>query len=347
MTAARRSSCSRRKVWQPRVERQLIRPDWVADWSALDVSAAGLVAQVGRSRCFSNERFDVVHVFRIATIPFARHWLDPPGPPPRRHLDLDEVESTTQRRLAAVRRQNGEDSAAERDENAAERVAALEAAALARFDRIYICSELDRERLQGVGSADFRVLPNALPAPEALTPAEANLPFTFLFVGTLGFYPNEDAVLYFCREMLPRIRSQARRTIQLAIVGPGAPPSIRALEALPEVRVVGPVAELALWYQNASAIVVPLRAGGGTRIKVLEAFAYRRPVVSTSIGVEGIAARDGEHALIADTPDGFAYHCLRLMDDPALASALTERAFGLFRRCYSTEALARIVAALP
>src|SRR5205814_10238117 len=102
-----------------------------------------------------------------------------------------------------------------------------------------------------------------------------------------------------------------------------------------------PVPDAAPCYRAADAIVVPVRAGGGTRIKVLEAFSYRRPVVSTSIGIEGIDAHDAEHVLLADTADVFAEQCVRLMRDAALAERLTEDALSLVKRAYSLEAVAR------
>jgi glycosyltransferase involved in cell wall biosynthesis len=103
---------------------------------------------------------------------------------------------------------------------------------------------------------------------------------------------------------------------------------------------------VAPWYREAQVAAVPLRAGGGTRIKILEAFAHGRPVVSTTIGIEGIAAEPGRHALIADDAVAFAAACLRLLRDPALAEAMTREAFSLFSRGYSDQTLATAIAAL-
>jgi glycosyltransferase involved in cell wall biosynthesis len=294
---------------------------------------------------FREERFDVVHVFRLATLPFARPWLGARGRSPRRHLDLDDVEPITRRRLAVLFHQNGRDEPARREELEAARCEALQAGVLREFDRVYVCSEADRTAL-GRGGAEVCVLPNALPIPAPLPSRPTGGPFDFLFVGTLGYYPNEDAILHFCRESLPLIRRAARRAFRVTVVGTGATPAVRRLAALPEVRVIGAVPDVAPWYGAADAVVVPIRAGGGTRIKVLEAFGYRRPVVSTTVGIEGIEARADEHVLVGDTPAAFAERCLRLMSDPSLAERLTSNAFALFLRAYSTEAMARTVAAL-
>jgi hypothetical protein len=123
-------------------------------------------------------------------------------------------------------------------------------------------------------------------------------PFTFLFVGTLGYYPNEDAVAYFCAEVLARLRGAAAGQFQVDVIGTGGLPILSRLSGPPEVRVLGPVHAIAPAYAEPNAVIVPVRAGGGTRIKVLEAFAFQRPVVSTSLGVEGIDACPEEHVLI-------------------------------------------------
>jgi glycosyltransferase involved in cell wall biosynthesis len=109
---------------------------------------------------------------------------------------------------------------------------------------------------------------------------------------------------------------------------------------------IGEVPDIAPWYQNSTAVVVPVRAGGGTRIKVLEAFSHRRAVISTSIGMEGVDAVDDEHVLIANTPELFAERCVRLMADRVLRDRLAENAFSLFRHCYSAVAIKRTIASL-
>lgn len=318
-------------------------------WRSLVKPSAGSAdAARGRSRqmdeagkAFRDVSFDVLHVFRLAMLPFARAYLERPAPAPRRHLDLDDVESTTQRRLADLYRLNGKPHLARLADAAANRSEALERGALRDFDRVYVCSDDDRTLLRDRGSAAICVLPNALPVPVPLPSTRAGRPFTFLFVGTLGYYPNEDAVRYFCAEVLPLIRSASRQELRVLIVGSGASAATRRLANLPGVKLVGPVSDVAPYYAQADAAIIPVRAGGGTRIKVLEAFRHECPVVSTRAGVAGIAARNGEHVLLGDTPAALADQCLRLMSDPALADRLAHRAAELFRRSYTIEAAAR------
>jgi glycosyltransferase involved in cell wall biosynthesis len=215
---------------------------------------------------------------------------------------------------------------------------------------VYVCSEADRRALAPRARAELCVLPNALPAPHT-TPAPPpphDGPFELLFVGTLGYEPNADAARFFCRQVLPLVRPAAPQGVRLSIVGAGAPPTLRALEEAPEVRLVGAVPDVAEWYDRADAVIAPIRAGGGTRIKVLEAFRARRPLVSTSIGVEGLEVRAEEHVLIGDSPAEFAAQCARLIAEPRLAEGLRERGFALFLARYTTEAvLTRVAAQCP
>ena len=131
------------------------------------------------------------------------------------------------------------------------------------------------------------------------------------------------------------------------IAGTGAPKSLIEAASVPPVHFLGEVPDLHPYYAQAHAVLAPIRAGGGTRIKVLEAFSYGRPVVATSIAVEGIEAgivggietRSEEHVLIGDTPEALAQHCARLIFDPALCQRLAGNALALLRQRYTIEAL--------
>ena len=149
-----------------------------------------------------------------------------------------------------------------------------------------------------------------------------------------------DAALFFCSEVLPRLRAAAREPLRVLLVGTNPSARVRALARAGEVTVTGAVPALAEYYAAADAVVVPLRAGGGTRIKVLEAFSHRRPVVSTGAGAQGIDARRETHLLIADTPRAFAEQCVRLIQGPRLRRELATRAFR-FVKAHHTPALIR------
>ena len=296
------------------------------------------------ARMWRDVRFDVVHVFRLAMLPFSKPYLGGWFRRPRRHLDLDDIESLTRRRLAALYRLNGDNARAERKESGAQRQEIAEAEAFRMFDRVYVCSSEDRRKLEGRARGEICVLPNAVRLPPSAPEPPASGPFDFLFVGTLGYYPNADAVRYLCSEIVPRIRDLAGECFAVTIVGTGASKSLREVVAAPPVRFLGEVPDLEPCYAAAHAILAPIRAGGGTRIKVLEAFSYRRPVVATTIAMEGIEAQPEEHMLIGDTPDAFARQCARLISDRELGARLARNALDLVTQDYTLDALGRRLA---
>jgi glycosyltransferase involved in cell wall biosynthesis len=301
---------------------------------------------IGPLAAYHRTPFDVVHVFRLATLSQARPILLNRASRAELHLDLDDIESTTHRRLAELYRSNGEMARAQFEESEARRCQTAEEEAFQQMDRIYVCSEHDQAQVESRSRARVCVLPNAVRFPASSPVSGVEQGFRFLFIGTLGYYPNEDAALYLCREIVPRIRQQISCLVGFDIVGIGASQKLRAIAGEAGVTVLGPVRSVDACYKSAAAVVVPLRAAGGTRIKILEAFSYQRPVVSTSIGAEGLAARDEQEILIADTPGVFAGACLRLMTNSGLREHLSKNAFDLASRSYSLDALRRVIAAL-
>jgi glycosyltransferase involved in cell wall biosynthesis len=290
---------------------------------------------------WGDSRFDVVHVFRLAMAPFSKPYLRGFFRRPRRHLDLDDIESLTRRRIASLYRQNGASAMAAHEESEAARCESLENEAFRSFDRVYVCSASDRGKLEGRTRAEVCVLPNAVRVPPALPARGGDGVFTFFFVGTLGYYPNEDGVRYLCAEIVPRLRELAGCNFVVNIAGTGASESLRRAANVPQVRFLGAVADLHPWYAQADAVVAPIRAGGGTRIKILEAFSYQRPVAATSTAMEGIEARAEEHVVIGDTAAAFAQQCARLMVDGELRDRLARNALALLLHSYTIPSLRR------
>jgi glycosyltransferase involved in cell wall biosynthesis len=168
-------------------------------------------------------------------------------------------------------------------------------------------------------------------------------PLQLIFVGTFGYFPNCDAALFLCREVLPALRRLTDRRIRIDLVGSGCTRAMAGLAGWPEVRLHDFVEDLAPLYAAADVAVVPVRAGGGTRIKILEAIAHRVPVVTTPLGAEGIEAADGVHLLLTANAEAFARACLRLKDTPELSDRLAAQAADLLAACYTP---ARVDAAL-
>ena len=144
---------------------------------------------------------------------------------------------------------------------------------------------------------------------------------TILHVGTMFWPPNVAGVLWFAQEVLPLIR-QAVGDVRFVVVGKQPPAPVRALAQDPRIRVLGYVEDLRPLLEEADLFVVPLAAGGGMRVKILDAWLWGLPVVSTLIGAEGIAVEEEKNILLADTPAGFAQAAVRLLTDRELNLSL-------------------------
>jgi glycosyltransferase involved in cell wall biosynthesis len=171
--------------------------------------------------------------------------------------------------------------------------------------------------------AAFEVIPNGVDEAffGAVGERPAGLPPRFVFVGAMNWHVNEDAAGWMRRQIWPRIRT-ALPDAELYFVGREPSAEVRALADSPEVQVTGTVPDIRPYLQDGAAIVVPLRYGSGIRNKILESFAAGRPVVSTSVGAEGLPVRHGEHLLIADTDEEFAAACIRIIRHPDEAARL-------------------------
>ena len=208
-----------------------------------------------------------------------------------------------------------------------------------KFHRSVVVTEVDRLLLTGAApDVTPDVIPNGVDTRELQLLPEDGRRTAIVFVGTLSYLPCADAVQWLVRELLPLLR-RAVPDIEVWIVGKGAPPEVEAL-AGENIFVTGAVPDTADYYRRASVAVVPLRAGGGSRLKILEAMSLGRPVVSTTIGAEGLDVCDGEHALIADEPQAFVDAILRLLKDQALWRALVRNARRFVERRHDWDALA-------
>jgi sugar transferase (PEP-CTERM/EpsH1 system associated) len=159
-----------------------------------------------------------------------------------------------------------------------------------------------------------------------------------LFVGSMNYAPNVDAAEYFCHDILPRI-AETIPDVHFSIVGANPPPSVTRLAVEGRVHVTGFVPDVRPYYAAAAAVVVPLRVGGGIRMKILEGMALGVPVVSTSIGAEGLGLVPGRDLLIADTPDDFAASVVRLVRDRELRRRLAAQARRTAEQRFSWDAV--------
>jgi glycosyltransferase involved in cell wall biosynthesis len=168
-------------------------------------------------------------------------------------------------------------------------------------------------------------------APETPAQRKADL----VFVGSMAWLPNIDGSAYFTDQILPLIRAR-RPQCSLAIAGREPVHAVRELaQKDPLIQVTGTVPDVRPYLWGSAVSIVPLRVGGGTRLKIYEAMAAGVPVVSTTIGAEGLDLADGAHIRLADTPELFARHCLELLEDRDERERLAARALDLVTRRFS------------
>lgn len=205
----------------------------------------------------------------------------------------------------------------------------MEAELLPRFDKLLVTSKADADRIQ----VPTAVYPNTIP----LIPAPVrNERHTIVFTGNLEYQPNISAVRYFSTRIWPAIR-QADPQVTWELVGKN-PHAVAALvQDDPRIQLTGPVDDAVGRIANARLAVVPLLAGSGTRIKILEAWAAATPVVSTTLGAEGLNYTPGEELLVADTPDAFAQAVLKLLRDASLRGRMGAAGRLNYELCYTWE----------
>jgi len=211
------------------------------------------------------------------------------------------------------------------------KMANIESAMIQQFSRCLAVSGNDKDALMRIsdGKARVEVVPNGVDTEYfkgqgsgVRGQGEKN---AIVFTGSMDWLPNEDAVTYFCSDILPLVWKEKPRAT-FYIVGKNPSKNVKALMGRDNrIIVTGTVDDVRPYLQSSKVCVVPLRIGGGTRLKILEALAMEKAVVATSIGAEGLATRQGEHLLIADDPGDFARAVIRLIDDENLRTKLGSR----------------------
>jgi glycosyltransferase involved in cell wall biosynthesis len=215
-----------------------------------------------------------------------------------------------------------------------------ERATVGRFDHVIAVSEADRAAMASMIPAErITVVPTGVDT-KAFRPAVRNTSPepVVLFLGSMDWEPNIDGVQYFVEAMWPTIRA-AVPGARFQVVGRNPAPSVRRLEAA-DVEIVGTVPSVIEYLHRAAAVVVPLRVGGGTRLKIYEAMGAGKAVISTTIGAEGLDYHDGGDILIADTPDAFSRNVIEVLQRPERRRGLEDAALALASQ-YDWSSIAR------
>jgi glycosyltransferase involved in cell wall biosynthesis len=198
-------------------------------------------------------------------------------------------------------------------------------------------SEEDRRSLQGIApESRITVVPNGVDV-EEFRP-EGTDGSGIAFMGGITWFPNRDALEFYCADILPHLKA-AGRDVRTRWVGAATPEQRRWYGEEHGLELTGHVADVRPWMQEAACHVVPLRAGGGTRLKILNSWAMGKAVVSTSVGCEGLATIEGENILIRDDPKDFAQAILAVLADPGLRRRLGEGGRATAERLYSWDVI--------
>jgi glycosyltransferase involved in cell wall biosynthesis len=214
------------------------------------------------------------------------------------------------------------------------KLAREERSAWRRVDGITLTSARDEALILGeFPGACTAVVPNGVDVGEFAPVTGSTESDMLLFFGAINYHPNHDGVTYFIDEVFPKIR-QRHPNARFGIVGPGARQSVLDRQGN-GVEVIGMVDEVGPYIDRAAAVVVPLRIGGGTRLKIVEALAKGKPVISTRLGAEGLDVAHDQHLLLADEPEEFARQVGRVLTDPELAKRLGKEGRALMENKYS------------
>jgi glycosyltransferase involved in cell wall biosynthesis len=255
-------------------------------------------------------------------------------------LDLDDIEHVKLARLLSF-----EAPGAERAHNMYRyRVYRyLELSWSRRFLASVVCSEEDRQYLKSQGCPNAVAVPNG---PNTVTRGDApprrreidpHAPLRMVFLGNVGAKPNGDAILFFANEVLPALRGRWP-DVTLDVIGPGAAGPVDPRFGS-RVRFRGFVDDLGAALAEYDMLVAPLRFGGGTKVKILDAMAQGIPILTSTVGAEGLSIVHGQHALLADSAPTIVAGVLRLKEDRLLANRLAENAFQLVHRQFSWDAI--------
>lgn len=268
--------------------------------------------------------FEFFHAAKFY-ISSARYWQ------PRAKIIIDSVDVHFQRMLTKARLHNDKKSFSQ-----AARVKKEELATYKKADLVLAVTSKDKEILkQEDGKLRIAVIPNIHEAAEFTDP-KARVPNSLLFVGGFSHLPNVDAVLYFCREVLPLIHGQVPDA-QLTVVGSTPPAAISAL-AGDRIKITGYVADVKPYLKSAFISVAPLRYGAGMKGKIGEAMSFGLPVVTTKVGMEGFGLTPGENVLVGNTAQELSEVVIALCRDRALYDKIS-RGGWLFMKEHFSEPL--------
>jgi glycosyltransferase involved in cell wall biosynthesis len=320
-------------VWSWGTGRPSFLLNRAASYAELPATQGDVDTSTLLERFFPGVEFVAIHTFKLVMARVAVGMLSSmKGAKPYLVLDLDDDECARSARMLERMVLDNDMQAVQRGRADEAQLRMLEKMMAPRFNAICLAGIDDCPVVQRrYPRVAVHHLPNAIDIPDnsevGATAQEENPAANILFVGALYYAPNADGICNFVEQVLPIVKKMTGIPVTLRVVGADPLRRVTQLAQNPSVTIHPNVPAVAPFYEQASLCIVPLRVGSGTRIKILEAFSYRRPVVSTHLGAEGLAVSDGEQLLLADEPEAMAQGCATLLTDRAIRDRMVESAY--------------------
>ena len=291
------------------------------------------------TRRLQQEQFDIVEIEGIEMTPYLP-IIQAVQPQPRIIYDAHNAEWILQKRACFTDIKNPKRwVAALYSWVQWHRLKRYEAYVLSQVEHTIAMSDPDRIALSTLRpNTQITVIPNGVDLDFYRGFNGATISHDIVFTGKMDFRPNIDAALWFGLEVLPRLQEQRPGTT-FAVVGQRPHARLNVLRGIPGITITGQVDDIRPYIAGATVYVAPLRVGGGTRLKLLEAMAMSRPIVATTVGAEGFPVTDGQELFLADTPDHFGQRVLDLLQSSDLRSQLGQKGFSFARANYDWNSL--------
>jgi glycosyltransferase involved in cell wall biosynthesis len=287
-------------------------------------------------------KIDAVHVRYVSMTPYALA-LKRAAPHLRLVVDLDDILSVIFLRKLAFPKKLSQVGAYQWELRQIVRMYGFERGELRKFDYVWVCSEHDLRKIgRRVGIERSLIVPNVVNAAKLAAIHRQGDEPALLFIGDFNYHPNSQAAEFFVTKVWPVIRAKVPAA-RLWLVGSNRQAKILAWNSHDGISVTGAVDSVTPYLERAMISIAPLLVGVGTRLKILEALGVGLPVVTTTIGVEGIDARDGSDLLVADAPEDFAGQCIRLLEDGSLRARLAAAGKHLIKEKYDISVMAKSI----
>jgi glycosyltransferase involved in cell wall biosynthesis len=281
--------------------------------------------------------YDLLFAFRLSSAVWANSIFPPESTLPLiRVVDFDDLESQAfQRSRVGTSRSPTRCYTDWRSHNWLMRT---ERAVASTWTKTVVCSSIDAAQVRKISGNNPLILPNSVKFADPI-PQHSASPHEVLFVGTLNYPPNVEGLKWFLYRVWPRVSQELQASVKLKVVGIDATADLVAILARAGACFLGRVETIEDEYVKCAVAIAPIFSGGGTRIKIIEAFSFTRAMLTTSVGCEGLDLVPGRDAIVADTPQEFSSNLITLIRDPQLRQRVAEAGWHFGKQRFSIDSV--------